>query len=301
MGATCCAMPLEQVNFGANAEKAERLDSVRMMDAELILPVEVPSQHHHKLTCEDLAVGSKSTRGSDKYNMIPTETRDTDSAETDTESVVSCNTMASTVFPGQRRDQEEPSASTESLPKAAQALQMLSQIVSFPEFEDPRNFEPTILGDSLVLADLEIAERLAGGQWAYPDCEVVAVVAAMRGVSAMEKEYASLPTPISFLSVECSDRQPILGEPPNFERARSVAAFVAAHHSASPGKRGRVLLHCEDGLEHGACLAVAVLMLRQRMRLREAVEMVRNSRPAILQDASLRRQLVLLAGQEGLL
>jgi len=118
----------------------------------------------------------------------------------------------------------------------------------------------------------------------------------------MHVDYANLSPPVAFLAVECDERlrEPILGEPPNFERARCVAAFVASRHAAS-GRRGRVLIHCEDGLEHSACLAVAVLMLRERMRLSEATELVWQQRPAILQDPSLRRQLVLLAGHEGLL
>lgn len=220
----------------------------------------------------------------------------------DTASTLSCLTVASTAAPAQQRDKDGLPDGITPLPKAAQALQRLSEIVNNPKFEDPLMHRPAELGSALLLGDAEHAQELADGKWGT-DGEVVAVVAVMHGMTSMGPIYERLRPSVAFLAVEVDERhrEPILGQPPFFERARSVAAFVAAQHAASPGHRGRVLLHCEDGLEYSACLAVASLMIRDRMHLQDAVGHVWGRRPSILQDASLRRQLVQLAAYEDLL
>ena len=64
---------------------------------------------------------------------------------------------------------------------------------------------------------------------------------------------------------------------------------------------GRCLIHCQAGINRSGCLAVAELMLDQRLTVLEAVERGRLARGVILSNHSFQDQLVALARTHDLL
>lgn len=73
--------------------------------------------------------------------------------------------------------------------------------------------------------------------------------------------------------------------------------FVAAAHASGRG----VLIHCMAGVNRSATLAVAYLLLRDRVQLLELFAQCVAARPSILQNAHFQLQLCVLAEQNGLL
>lgn len=64
---------------------------------------------------------------------------------------------------------------------------------------------------------------------------------------------------------------------------------------------GRCLIHCQAGINRSGCLAVAELMLDQRLPVLEAVGRAQKARRVILSNHSFQAQLVALARRERLL
>ena len=64
---------------------------------------------------------------------------------------------------------------------------------------------------------------------------------------------------------------------------------------------GRCLIHCQAGINRSGCLAVAELMLDQKISVLEAVERGRRARGVILSNHSFQAQLVALARTHDLL
>ena len=64
---------------------------------------------------------------------------------------------------------------------------------------------------------------------------------------------------------------------------------------------GRVLIHCQAGINRSGCIAVAELMLTERLPVLEAIQRVKAARGVLLSNTSFQRQLVELARDNGLL
>ena len=64
---------------------------------------------------------------------------------------------------------------------------------------------------------------------------------------------------------------------------------------------GRVLIHCEMGVNRSAALCIAYLMEHQDLTLIQAIREVKISRPVILLNESFRRQLYNFAEERRLL
>jgi dual specificity MAP kinase phosphatase len=78
-----------------------------------------------------------------------------------------------------------------------------------------------------------------------------------------------------------------------FWRAKPFLDSVAA-------RRGSVLVHCAFGMNRSASICVAWLMVRNRLTLAQAFQLVyRNRRKPIVMNFSFRKQLVALAQELG--
>ena len=80
-----------------------------------------------------------------------------------------------------------------------------------------------------------------------------------------------------------------------------ACTFLRQQLAAVASTNGCVLIHCHEGKNRSATLAIAYLMVEHRMRLADAVEHVWRRRPIVLSNESFIDQLVDLAETEGLL
>ena len=76
---------------------------------------------------------------------------------------------------------------------------------------------------------------------------------------------------------------------------QTAAEFVLA------SRPGGALIHCFAGVNRSAALAIAVVMVREKLPLLRVVSDAFAARPFILSNESFRRQLVRLAAEHGLL
>jgi predicted protein tyrosine phosphatase len=172
--------------------------------------------------------------------------------------------------------------------------------------EDTRLRLPASLGPDgrLLLGDLGHVEFLLEGGGGdlfarhQQQHKIVAVLVCMGGAaSAVSKELRKKGLAYHGLDgCEDSEGYPLL------ERHLSEACtFLRAQLAAAARDGGCVLIHCHEGKNRSATLAVAYLMVEHRMRLAEAVGHVWRKRPIILSNQSFVQQLVELAATEGLL
>ena len=97
---------------------------------------------------------------------------------------------------------------------------------------------------------------------------------------------------------DCVDQE---GYPILERHLATSVGFIRAQLDSSAESGGCVLVHCHEGKNRSACLAVAFLMVEARVPLTEAVEHVWRQRPIVLDNRSFVAQLVDLAEREGLL
>lgn len=172
--------------------------------------------------------------------------------------------------------------------------------------DDERLRLPASLGPDgrLQLGDLGHVEFLleSGGgdlfarhQKERPIC---AVLVCMGGAaSAVSKELKK--KGLTYLGLDgCEDKE---GYPLLERHLLEACTFLRQQLAAVAPTNGCVLIHCHEGKNRSATLAIAYLMVEHRMRLADAVEHVWRRRPIVLSNESFIDQLVDLAETEGLL
>ena len=78
-------------------------------------------------------------------------------------------------------------------------------------------------------------------------------------------------------------------------------AFIRAQLAATAADGSGVLVHCLEGKNRSATIAVAYLVAEERVPLLQAVGALWAQRPIVLDNRSFVEQLVDLADREGLL
>eukprot|EP00310_Coccolithus_braarudii_P008765 CAMPEP_0183372364 /NCGR_PEP_ID=MMETSP0164_2-20130417/108258_1 /TAXON_ID=221442 /ORGANISM="Coccolithus pelagicus ssp braarudi, Strain PLY182g" /LENGTH=195 /DNA_ID=CAMNT_0025549051 /DNA_START=52 /DNA_END=639 /DNA_ORIENTATION=+ len=98
----------------------------------------------------------------------------------------------------------------------------------------------------------------------------------------------------AYLQLHAQDEE---GYPILARHLAETSAFI--HRAREEG--GRCLIHCQAGLNRSACLAVAELMISERLPLLDAVRRVKAARGDLLTNESFRAQLIDVARAHGLL
>ena len=93
-----------------------------------------------------------------------------------------------------------------------------------------------------------------------------------------------------------------------FEACDTLGYPIMRHYSAAKHfidkalrQGGRVLVHCELGINRSGAICVAYMMERERLPLLTAIKRIKNDRPTVLVNEGFQQQLVDFARNQGLL
>ena len=89
------------------------------------------------------------------------------------------------------------------------------------------------------------------------------------------------------------------------QQCRPFLEQVRKNHYSNGGNNNKsnskVVVHCLAGMNRSALIAAAAIMVLERKRLLEVVQIIKAKRGTVLVNQSFQKQLCLLAQQEGLL
>ena len=152
----------------------------------------------------------------------------------------------------------------------------------------PPQPQPCQLASWLLLSDAETARKAA----VLRSNGITHVLNAASASESSAAAASSAGAAYKQLDAEDHEHYPILTKHWN-----AAWEFMSAARAAS----GRVLVHCQGGVNRSGCLVAAALMMDERISVVEAVQRCKLARGTVLLNAGFRRALVRFAASEGLL
>uniref|UniRef100_UPI00358F5559 dual specificity protein phosphatase 3 isoform X2 n=1 Tax=Myxine glutinosa TaxID=7769 RepID=UPI00358F5559 len=150
---------------------------------------------------------------------------------------------------------------------------------AMPEVNVNEVWPRIFVGDASIAQDVPGLQRLG----------VTHILNAAEGQSFMHVDTGAMfyqGSGITYFGLRANDR-------PHYNLANHFEEAATFIEEALGQKKGRVLVHCREGYSRSPALVMAYLMLRQGMRAREAVSVVRACRAVGPNDGFL-KQLVTL-------
>ena len=141
-----------------------------------------------------------------------------------------------------------------------------------------------------ILPHLLLGDKRCAGDLATMDAFGITHILNVAGTHGRASDAAAR----HYLEIHADDEE---GYPIVSQHLAQASAFIRTARDEG----GRCLIHCQAGVNRSACLAVAELMLSERLPVVQAVARAKRARGVLLSNHSFQAQLVALARTNDLL